>query len=54
MSNDGKFLYLSNRGHNSITVFKIKNDHTLELIQRISTFGEFPRDFNWDLSLIHI
>lgn len=50
MSNDGKFLYLSNRGHNSITVFKIKADHTLELVQRISTFGEFPRDFNWDSS----
>lgn len=36
--------------HNSITVFKIKADHTLELVQRISTFGEFPRDFNWDSS----
>ncbi|WEV40416.1 lactonase family protein [Lactobacillus sp. ESL0681] len=48
MSSDGKFIYVSNRGHNSITVFKVKDDHTLEISQRISTFGEFPRDFNWD------
>ncbi|MDF7669389.1 lactonase family protein [Lactobacillus sp. ESL0703] len=48
MSSDGKYLYVSNRGHNSITVFGIKPDHTLQLTQRVSTFGEFPRDFNWD------
>lgn len=48
ISNDGKFLYISNRGHDSIAVFKINDDHTLKLVQRISTFGEFPRDFNWD------
>lgn len=48
MSNDGKFIYVSNRGHDSITVFLVKADHTLKLQQRISTFGEFPRDFNWD------
>lgn len=29
-------------------MFVIQPDHTLKLIQRISTFGEFPRDFNWD------
>lgn len=48
ISNDGKFIYISNRGHNSITVFAVKKDHTLELRQTVSTFGEFPRDFNWD------
>lgn len=48
LSNDGHFLYISNRGHDSIAVFKVKADHTLALIQRISTFGSFPRDFNWD------
>lgn len=48
ISQDGKYIYVSNRGHNSITVFKVNDDHTLSLIQRISTFGDFPRDFNWD------
>ena len=48
ITNDGKYIYNSNRGHNSITVFKVNDDHTLSLIQRISTFGDFPRDFNWD------
>ncbi|WEV51729.1 lactonase family protein [Lactobacillus sp. ESL0731] len=48
MSSDGKYVYVSNRGHNSITVFGVKSDHTLQLAQRVSTFGEFPRDFNWD------
>lgn len=47
ISKDGRFIYISNRGHDSIAVFKVKPDHTLKLAQRISTFGEFPRDFNW-------
>lgn len=48
ISNDGKFIYISNRGNDSIAIFKIQDDHTLKLSQRISVFGEFPRDFNWD------
>ena len=48
ISHDGKFIYTSNRGHDTITVFAVNDDHTLQLRQRISTFGEFPRDFNWD------
>ena len=48
ISNDGKFVYVSNRGNDSIAVFAVNNDHTLSLVQRISTFGEFPRDFNWN------
>ncbi|QNQ80740.1 lactonase family protein [Lactobacillus sp. PV034] len=48
LSKDGNFLYVSNRGDDSIAVFKVKPDSQLELIQRISTFGAFPRDFNWD------
>lgn len=50
LTSDERFLYISNRGHNSIAVFKVKADHTLTLVQRISTFGDFPRDFNWDPS----
>lgn len=48
ISRDGKYIYISNRGHNSIAVFKVNDDHTLSLVQRVSTFGDFPRDFNWD------
>lgn len=48
MSKDGRFIYVSNRGNDSIAVFEVKANHTLKLIQRVSTFGEFPRDFNWD------
>lgn len=50
ISHDGKFIYVSNRGHDSITVFAVNADHTLQIRQRVSTFGEFPRDFNWDES----
>lgn len=48
ISNDGKFIYISNRGHDSIAIFAVQADQTLKLVQRISVFGEFPRDFNWD------
>lgn len=48
ISKDGKFIYISNRGHDSITVFKVLDDGKLELVQKISVFGSFPRDFNWD------
>lgn len=47
ISNDGKFLYASNRGHNSIVVYQVSEDGTsLETIQFISTEGDGPRDFN--------
>lgn len=46
VSKDGRFLYASNRGHNSIAVFLInETGTTIELIQSISTEGDFPRDF---------
>lgn len=49
ISRDGKFLYASNRGHNSLTVFAVTADgRDLNLIQRISSEGDFPRDFNLD------
>lgn len=50
ISKDGKFIYVSNRGHDSIAVFKVLDNGELELTQRISVFGSFPRDFNWDKS----
>lgn len=48
MSKDGKFIYLSNRGHNSLAVFESDDDANVKLIQLISTEGDFPRDFNFN------
>ncbi|MGO3537531.1 MAG: lactonase family protein [Latilactobacillus curvatus] len=47
VSKDGRFLYASNRGYNSIVVYAISDDsRQLRAIQQMSTDGEFPRDFN--------
>lgn len=46
LSKDGKFVYTSNRGENTIAVFKVQPDFTVKHIQSISTEGDFPRDFN--------
>ncbi|KRL25848.1 carboxy-cis,cis-muconate cyclase [Limosilactobacillus frumenti DSM 13145] len=46
LSSDGKFIYTSNRGENTIAVFEIQPDFTVKHIQSISTEGDFPRDFN--------
>ena len=45
ISNDNKYIYISNRGQDAIVVFEDKGDY-LEQIQTISTFGKDPRDFN--------
>ncbi|AEF80067.1 lactonase family protein [Leadbettera azotonutricia] len=45
ISPDGNFVYVSNRGHDSITVFKVKRDDTLDFIDAISSGGRTPRDF---------
>ncbi len=43
----GKFIYVSNRGHDSITVFKLDaSGKKAELIQNIKSAGVYPRDFN--------
>ena len=50
ISKDGEFLYASNRGHDSIAVFKVLDGASLSLIQIIKTAGKTPRDFafNYD------
>lgn len=48
VSSDGKFLYASNRGHDSIAIYKIAEDGTLSLINFTPTEGLVPRDFNLD------
>ena len=45
VSNDGKSVYTSNRGHDSIAVFKVLGDATLELVEIVSSQGKTPRDF---------
>ncbi len=48
-SSDGKFVYVANRGHNSIAIFK-SNLETgkLEFVSHVSTEGDWPRDFVLD------
>lgn len=51
ISADGKFVYGSNRGHNSITVFKRDvNSGKLELVETVSVEGNWPRNFVIDPS----
>ncbi|WP_346857231.1 lactonase family protein [uncultured Draconibacterium sp.] len=46
ISADGKYLYGSNRGHNSIAVFEVnEKDQTLESIGTVSVEGNWPRNF---------
>ncbi len=48
---NGKFLYGSNRGHNSIVVYRIdQEDGKLTKLQVESVRCEVPRNFNFDLS----
>ncbi|WNY49729.1 lactonase family protein [Streptococcus iners] len=45
ITKDGKFVYGSNRGNDSIAVYKTLGDASLELVQIMSTQGKTPRDF---------
>lgn len=48
---NGRFVYASNRGHNSIVLFDVSEaQETLAPIGWYSTRGETPRDFNIDPS----
>lgn len=51
ISSDGKFVYVANRGHDSIAVFEV-NQETFELsmIEHFSSEGNWPRDFMLDPS----
>lgn len=47
----GKFLYCSNRGHNSLTVFSINNaTGLLAVVQHVPAMGQSPRNFDFDPS----
>ncbi len=46
ISSDGKFLYGSNRGHNSIAIFEVQKNGALKLVGFESTRGDHPRNFS--------
>lgn len=46
ISNNGKFVYTSERDNNTISSFEILEDGFLIPLQTIETFGKHPRDFN--------
>ncbi|TDM13985.1 lactonase family protein [Macrococcus bovicus] len=47
MSHDNQFVYASNRGHQSIAVFKVEEDGAaLSLVEIVDCGGDWPRDFN--------
>ncbi len=41
----GKFLYVSNRGHNSLAIYTIHEDGLISVIGYQSTLGDRPRNF---------
>lgn len=48
VSSDGRFVYGSNRGHDSIAVFRVNPDHRLTLVQIEKIGGKTPRNFTLD------
>lgn len=46
ISSDGKFLYGSNRGHNSIVIYAVSDNGSLQLLAHESTRGDHPRNFS--------
>ena len=42
----GSLLFASNRGHDSIAVYRVKEDGLLELTQIVPSGGKTPRDFD--------
>ncbi|MGB1276606.1 MAG: lactonase family protein [Nannocystaceae bacterium] len=47
ISNDGKFLYASNRGHNSISAFSISEKGQLTFVSNTNVEGNWPRNFSY-------
>ena len=46
ISPDGRFLYVSNRGHNSIAVFSLDEQGKTKLVEWTPTRGDTPRNFS--------
>ena len=55
LSNDGHFLYATNRGHDSVTVFKVNAANgKLTNVQNIPTRGRIPRGMSLDPDGTHL
>ena len=55
IDSEGKFLYASNRGHDSITIFRIDpKAGSLTTIDRVSTQAKTPRNFKIDPTGRHL
>jgi 6-phosphogluconolactonase len=55
LSADGRFLYATNRGHDSITVFKVNTANgKLANVQNVSTQGHIPRGMAIDPDGTHL
>lgn len=50
ISPDGKYLYGSNRGHNSVAIYRIGDDGSITMVGHEGTGGEIPRNFEIDPS----
>ncbi|WP_347558763.1 lactonase family protein [Robbsia sp. KACC 23696] len=51
LSRDGRFVYVADRGEHTFVVYRVAPDAgTLSLVQRVSTGGERPWDFEIDAS----
>jgi hypothetical protein len=45
LSPDNRFLYVSNRGPNTISTFQVEEDGTLRAVGEVGTGGDWPRQF---------
>lgn len=50
MHPSGRFVYGSNRGHDSIAAFSVGSDGALTLVEYEPTRGQTPRNFSLDPS----
>ncbi|TGA97806.1 lactonase family protein [Sporolactobacillus shoreae] len=49
ITSDGQYVYASNRGADSIAVFRVDSESgKLDLVEHVSTRGNWPRDFELD------
>ncbi|HEX6341288.1 lactonase family protein [Umezawaea sp.] len=49
VSQDGRFAYLSNRGHDSVALFAVEDGGArLRLVETVPTGGEYPRHITFD------
>jgi 6-phosphogluconolactonase len=50
ISADGRFIYVSNRGHDSIGIYQINEEGIVKPVGFCPSGGEWPRDFTLDPS----